>query len=111
MPPLSSTYHLDFVLRMFEFSLSGQKNETMRRYIQQGDHQALLQQYQEALQSYSTAIKLDRSFIHAYIRRAEIYITTGELALAINDYNTVIKLQPGEMLYYHDRVIIVDSQC
>lgn len=58
-----------------------------------------------AVSPYSTAIRLDPTFVAAYAARAEAYLALKQSALAIKDFDRVIALDPNNTTAYSDRGI------
>ncbi len=59
--------------------------------------------YQEALDAYTNAIKLDPKSVDMIYGRAQTYVEHDQFAKAIDDYDQTIKLRPNVDYYYSER--------
>ena len=62
-----------------------------------------LRDFDEALVSYSEAIRNDPEYAHAYSSRAATYNETGEYDLSIADNGMATNLDPGNVAAYNNR--------
>lgn len=67
--------------------------------LQNGDYQA-------AIQNYTQALNLSPSFAEAYLGRGLAKRRLGDNQGAVDDYTKVIQLQPNNSLAYHNRGVV-----
>lgn len=66
-------------------------------WYNQGDALISLERYPEAIASYDKALKIDPKFDLAYYNKACVYALQGKVDLAIENFQQVIKLDPGKL--------------
>lgn len=72
-------------------------------YNRQGDRYYDLEQYEEAVKSYTEAIQLQANNSMFYNSRGCAYDNLGEYNKAISDYNVAIAIGPLNAVFYYDR--------
>ena len=72
-------------------------------YSNRADVYKRLENYEKALADYTSAIDLDKENPQRYIARANCYNLNKQHVLALNDYNTLIKLKDDYFWYYYLR--------
>jgi tetratricopeptide (TPR) repeat protein len=72
-------------------------------YVNRGHHRRSIQQYDESLQDYAQAIRINPSNYRAYNNRGKIYFDRGEVDLALWDIDKAIALNPGFAEAYSNR--------
>ncbi len=77
-------------------------------YFNQGNLKASLKQYEEAIEDFDEAIKLDPEYADAYNNRGNLKASLKQYEEAIEDFNKAIKLDP-EYEYYFKRGNLKDS--
>jgi tetratricopeptide (TPR) repeat protein len=77
-------------------------------YQQRGYAAATNQQFQEALNDFSEAIKLKRDDARIYEQRAAVEMKMNDNDKALADYTEAIKLKPNEVRYYAYRSYIYE---
>jgi len=60
-------------------------------------------QYNQAVKDYAEAIRIDPSFIDAFVNRGRVYFNMGKCDLAIDDYSKAVGLDPGNPIIRIDR--------
>jgi tetratricopeptide (TPR) repeat protein len=69
--------------------------KTVRDYVEQGVEYGLIGELNEAIKEFKRAVKLDPSFVPAYLNLGNTYMNLGEVDQAIIAYSTAIKVEPG----------------
>ena len=77
--------------------------ERARRYENRGDSYRALERYEEAIDDYTEATKLDPQSAYAYSRRGNCHYALEESAKASEDYTEVINLNPESAFAYSRR--------
>jgi len=63
-------------------------------YYNQGIKYLVKEQFDQALLSFSNAIRINSKFTEGFIKRGDAWYLKGDYEMAINDYNTAIALKP-----------------
>jgi tetratricopeptide (TPR) repeat protein len=84
-------------------ALSAQK--TVEQHIKEGKEFLEVKKIDQALASFTEALKLDRKSIKALLNRGNAYCKKGEFDKAISDYNEVIRLDPENGKAYNNRAV------
>jgi DnaJ family protein C protein 3 len=71
------------------------ENPTVASLVAKGDAALRASNYEEALASYSAAIKADPSNFNTYYKRAGLYLLRGKNKPALDDLNKVLALNPA----------------
>jgi tetratricopeptide (TPR) repeat protein len=79
-------------------------------YQQRGYAAASNQQLQDAISSYSEAIKLKPDDARIYEQRAAVEMKSNDMDKALADYSEAIKLKPNEVRYYLYRSYINETK-
>jgi tetratricopeptide (TPR) repeat protein len=77
-------------------------------YQQRGYADATNQQFQDAINDYSEAIKLKSDDARIYEQRAAVEMKLNDMDKALADYSEAIKLKPNEVRYYLYRSYIYE---
>jgi tetratricopeptide (TPR) repeat protein len=77
-------------------------------YQQRGYAAASNQQFQDAINDYSEAIKITPEDARIYEQRAAVEMKLGDRDKALADYSQAIKLKPDEVRYYSYRSYIYE---
>jgi tetratricopeptide (TPR) repeat protein len=77
-------------------------------YQQRGYADATNQQFQDAINDYSEAIKLTPQDVRVYEQRAAVEMKLQDYDKALADYSEVIKLKPNEVRYLNYRAYIYE---
>ena len=77
-------------------------------YQQRGYAAASNQQFQDAINDYSEALKLTSQDVRIYEQRAAVEMKIQDYDKALADYSEVIKLKPNEARYYNYRAYIYE---
>ena len=72
-------------------------------YFDSGSEHYKQGEYQEAIDDYNTAIKINPNYALAYYNRGISYNELGRYQEAINDYNAAIKINPNDASAYVNR--------
>src|SRR5215470_11765437 len=75
-------------------------------YQQRGYADANEQNFQDAINEYSEAVKLTPQDVRIYEQRAAVEMKIQDYDKALADYSEVIKLKPNEVRYYNYRAYI-----
>ncbi|HEB2439600.1 hypothetical protein CN335_12530 [Bacillus thuringiensis] len=78
----------------FEKALKIKPNSIV--YANLGNTLVVLDQFQEAIFSYSKAIELNERYLNAYFGRAKTFVKVNDFEKALDDVNTLIKLKGNE---------------
>ena len=79
-------------------------------YQQRGFASAKNQQYREAIQDYTEAIKIEPKDPRIYEQRAAVEMKIQDYGNALADYAELIKLKPNEVRYYNYRAYIYEAK-
>jgi tetratricopeptide (TPR) repeat protein len=79
-------------------------------YQQRGYASATNQQFQDAINDYSEAIKLKPDDARIYEQRAAVEMKSNDTDKALADYSEAIKLKPNEVRYYLYRSYIYETK-
>ncbi len=79
--------------------------KTAQEYINQGKDVLKAKQYDQALASFSEAIKLDPKSAAAYNNRGIVYCEKGDFDQAIADFSKVIEIDPNHGKAYNNRAV------
>jgi len=74
-------------------------------YINRGNLYSIQGRFQEAIDDYNAAIKLNPHDPESYANRGVVYGQTGQLPQALTDFNQAIELNPNFANAYYDRAI------
>ncbi len=77
-------------------------------YQQRGYADATNQQFQDAINDYSEAIKLKSDDARIYEQRAAVEMKLNDMDKALADYSEAIKLKPNEVRYLNYRAYIYE---
>src|SRR5213595_1133401 len=77
-------------------------------YQQRGYAAASNQQFQDAINDYSEALKLTPQDVRVYEQRAAVEMKIQDYDKALTDYSEVIKLKPNEVRYLNYRAYIYE---
>jgi tetratricopeptide (TPR) repeat protein len=77
-------------------------------YQQRGYAFASNQQYQDAIQDFTEALKLKSNDPRIYEQRAAVEMKIYDYDKALGDYSEIIKLKPSEVRYYNYRAYIYE---
>jgi tetratricopeptide (TPR) repeat protein len=77
-------------------------------YQQRGYAAATNQQFQDAINDYSEAIKINPNDSRIYEQRAAVEMKLNDMDKALADYSEAIKLKPNEVRYYLYRSYIYE---
>ncbi|HEU5246157.1 MAG TPA: tetratricopeptide repeat protein [Candidatus Udaeobacter sp.] len=77
-------------------------------YQQRGYAFASNQQYQDAIQDFTEALKLKSNDARIYEQRAAVEMKMYDYDKALGDYSEIIKLKPSEVRYYNYRAYIYE---
>jgi tetratricopeptide (TPR) repeat protein len=77
-------------------------------YQQRGYAAATSQQFQDAINDYGEAIKINPEDARIYEQRAAVEMKLNDLDKALADYSEAIKLKPNEVRYYAYRSYIYE---
>src|SRR5438309_11334068 len=83
-------------------------NELAAVYQQRGYADATSQQFQDAINDYTEAIKLTPQDVRVYEQRAAVEMKLQDYDKALADYSEVIKLKPNEVRYLNYRAYIYE---
>jgi tetratricopeptide (TPR) repeat protein len=73
-------------------------------YVKRGDEHREAKRYQQAIEAYTEALRLDLSNVAAYNHRGIAYYKWNKYEQAIADYSQAIALRPQDVsTYYHNR--------
>ena len=64
-------------------------------------------EYQEAIDDYTSAIKINPDDADAYVNRGAAYHNLGKHQEAIDDFNTAIKINPDYAKAYYNRGMLM----
>ena len=78
-------------------------DKTKEAYIKQGVAHAKLKKYNQAIEAFSQAIKLDPNNAEYYYKRAVTYGNINQHQRAIEDFNEAIRLNPKYAEAYSNR--------
>lgn len=78
---------------------------TATEYIGQGKEFLTVKQYDQAIASFSEAIKLDPKSVQAYNNRGIAYCNKGNFDQAISDFSHVIEIDPNNGKAYNNRAV------
>ncbi len=78
--------------------------------LQNGNFFAILGQLEDAINTYSQAIKIKSDFADAYCNRGIVHAKKGDHDQAIRDYNQAIELNPDFAEAYYNRGISCEKQ-
>ncbi|NJK64592.1 MAG: tetratricopeptide repeat protein [Synechococcaceae cyanobacterium SM2_3_1] len=73
------------------------------RLVRIADLQSLSTQWDDALHSYSKALRLDPNCVEAYLGRAQVYRSLQNYAAAAHDLGQVLKREPQRIKLYTER--------
>ena len=68
------------------------------------------QQFQEAIQDYTEALKIKSNDPRIYEQRAAVEMKMRDYDKALADYSEIIKLKPNEVRYYNYRAYIYETK-
>ncbi|MCU0517423.1 MAG: tetratricopeptide repeat protein [Oscillatoria sp. Prado101] len=72
-------------------------------YLQRGNSNYALREYEAALKDYSSAIELNPNDADAYYRRGNAYYASGKYALAVADFTESVRRNPERADTYYRR--------
>ena len=72
-------------------------------YFQRGNFRLASNKYDEAIEDYNEAIKLNPHYARSYKNRGLAYYTKGDISRAIDDYTKAIELDPDNAYVYNNR--------
>ncbi|MGB3208718.1 MAG: tetratricopeptide repeat protein [Crinalium sp.] len=79
-------------------------------YYNRGIVYAYQKQWQQAINDYNQAIKIDPQLAYAYNGRGTVYAYQKQWQQAINDYNQAIKIDPQLAYVYKNRGVVYHAQ-
>jgi len=79
--------------------------KTAEEYINQGKEAIKSKQFDQAIASFSEAVKLDPKSIPAYNNRGIAYCEKGNFAQAIAEFSRVIEIDPKHGKAYNNRAV------
>ena len=79
-------------------------------YLGLGRNFQELQLKNDAMSSYSKAIRFNSNNVQAYINRGLVFASLGQLDKAIVDFNTAIRLEPNNFIAYSNRGVAFSSK-
>jgi Flp pilus assembly protein TadD len=79
--------------------------QTAEEYVSQGKKLLQARQYDQAIASFSEAIRLDAKIPQAYNNRGIAYCQKGDFDRAIDDFSRVIALDPKNGKAYNNRAV------
>jgi Tfp pilus assembly protein PilF len=85
-------------------------NKKAEEFFEQGRKFSSAENADQAIDSYSKAIKIDPKFVKAYNNRGIAYVWKKKYDLSIADFNKAIKLDPKNGKAYHNRAIVYSYQ-
>lgn len=88
-----------FLILLLTISL-GTFAQNPKRFYKSAVKSLETNQYEEAISQLSHAIKIDATYIDAYVLRAEIYKEIGDLELAVSDYEMATILDSKVVEYF-----------
>ncbi len=99
------------ILLSIVLSISGCAGNA-QEHLQKGNSYLEQQQWQEAINEYNSAIKIDPNLAEAYCNRASAYGSLGKLTLAKADLDKAIELNPKMAKAYDNRgkIYLVSSK-
>jgi len=74
-----------------------------REWFEKGYQYGLNQEYDKAIEAYTSTIALDPNYAFAYNNRGLAYVEKGQFDRAIENYNKAIALNPNDALAYDNR--------
>lgn len=83
-----------------------QEELTAQRFFEQGFVFYENKKYEEAINSYTEAIKLIPGYAGAYNNRGNIFSFVNKIDNAIEDYTEAIKIDPSYVMAYSNRAVI-----
>lgn len=86
-------------------SSSEKKGGSAQVYYVRGVEKMLLQNYRAAVTDLSAAIRLNKRFVEAYLKRCEAYLALGEERAVLEDCQQILRYQPENAIahYYRGR--------
>ena len=90
-----------FLSVFLSLSLFGQST-----YFDSGNEHWKQGEYQEAIDDYTSAIKINPDDADAYVNRGAAYHNLGKHQEAIDDFNTAIKINPNYAKAYYNRGMV-----
>ena len=93
----------NYTLQIEEYTKAIETYSLALYYSNIADVYKRLENYEKALADYTKAIELDSENPQRYIARANCYNLNKQHVLALNDYNTVIRLKDDYYWYYYTR--------
>jgi tetratricopeptide (TPR) repeat protein len=72
-------------------------------WFEKGYQYAMNEEYDKAIEAYTSAIALDPNYAFAYDGRGLAYMNKGQYDRAIEDYNKAIALHPNDVFAYTNR--------
>jgi tetratricopeptide (TPR) repeat protein len=79
-------------------------------FFEQGKKFSSVENFDQAIDNYSKAIKINPKFAKAYNNRGTAYILKKQYDLAIADFTKAIELDPKNGKAYHNRAIVYSYQ-
>jgi tetratricopeptide (TPR) repeat protein/S1-C subfamily serine protease len=76
----------------------------VNKFVEPGDNVVIGKQ--QAIQEFSTAIRLNPRYQYAYFSRAYVYEQVREFQKSLSDYNQVIFLNPKDSAAYNNRALL-----
>jgi tetratricopeptide (TPR) repeat protein len=80
------------------------KKESAKGFYKTGTKEKEAGNYDNAVASFTEAIRLDTNFVKAYTGRGEVYFAKEDYDNAISDYTETLRLNPKDMPVYLARV-------
>ena len=80
--------------------------DTAEWHFNQGNKLAEQGRYEQAIEDYDQAIRLNPEDADAYYNRGIVYYELGQLERAIEDYDEAIRLNPEYTKAYYNRGIV-----
>ncbi|WP_040006257.1 tetratricopeptide repeat protein [Fibrisoma limi] len=79
-------------------------------YYRLGQCEAATNQYDKAVDDYSSALKLDENFVTGYLDRGAAYEALGRLDRAVDDYQRAIERNPTSVPYYFAKASALEKK-
>jgi tetratricopeptide (TPR) repeat protein len=85
-------------------------NKKAEEFFEQGKKFSSTENADQAIESYSKAIKIDPKLVKAYNNRGIAYVWQRKYDLALADFNKAIELDPKNGKAYNNRAIVYSYQ-
>ncbi|MFP3042602.1 tetratricopeptide repeat protein [Treponema primitia] len=77
--------------------------EEVLSYYNRGYNHAAKKEYDNAIENFTQALRLDPNFFPAYVQRGQSYSRSGDYEKALADFNTALRLTPDSFEAYYFR--------